>query len=204
MQSSSEINTISKRAVKASGYTWGIAEEVGKSISSIEMFGIAGVKNLTSYLKLIRNNKPEGPKEIKRENNLNGKNLCPIYTGIKLIDDFQLVDETKSLYFLNVDYPLLLLPFVSRLSYLIGKRVGVAIDQIKVECNLNICILADHQIKSLVIQKADTFSINIIENLDSFSSETWNELYEMSSETFVEETERLKNTAAGAGLQDND
>ena len=47
MQSSSEINTISKRAVKASGYTWGIAEEVGKSISSIEMFGIAGVKNLT-------------------------------------------------------------------------------------------------------------------------------------------------------------
>ena len=56
MQSSSEINTISKRAVKASGYTWGIAEDVGKSISSIEMFGIAGVKNLTSYLKLIRNN----------------------------------------------------------------------------------------------------------------------------------------------------
>ena len=82
--------------------------------------------------------------------------------------------------------------------------MGIAIDQINVECNLNICILADRQIKTSVIQKADTFSINIIENLDSFSSETWNELYEMSSETFVEETERLKNTAAGAGLQDND
>ena len=52
MQSSSEINTVSKRAARAAGYSWGIAEEVGKCISSIEMFGIPGIENLNNYFKL--------------------------------------------------------------------------------------------------------------------------------------------------------
>ena len=72
------------------------------------------------------------------------------------------------------------------------------------ECNLNTCVLADHQIKSLIIKKANTVKINILENEDSFSSKTWNELYKMSTETFVEETEQSKQTGAGAGLRDND
>ena len=54
MQSSSEINTVSKRAARAAGYSWGIAEEVGKCISSIEMFGIRGVENLNNYFKTIK------------------------------------------------------------------------------------------------------------------------------------------------------
>ena len=54
MQSSSEINTVSKRAARAAGYSWGIAEEVGKCISSIEMFGIPGIENLNNYFKTIK------------------------------------------------------------------------------------------------------------------------------------------------------
>ena len=53
MQSSSEINTVSKRAARAVGYSWGVAEEVGKCISSIEMFGISGVENLNNYFETI-------------------------------------------------------------------------------------------------------------------------------------------------------
>ena len=89
MQSSSEINTVSKRAARAAGYSWGIAEEVGKCISSIEMFGISGVENLNNYFKNIRNIEPEGPKQIEENNKLNDKSLCPIYTGLKLIDDYK-------------------------------------------------------------------------------------------------------------------
>ena len=40
MKSSSEIDTVSKRATKASGFSWGIAEEVGKNIKTLELFGI--------------------------------------------------------------------------------------------------------------------------------------------------------------------
>ena len=204
MQSSSEINTVSKRAARAAGYSWGIAEEVGKCISSIEMFGIPGIENLNNYFKTIRDIQPEGPKQIEKTNKLNDKSLCPIYTGLKLIDDYKTVDEIKTLKFIKLDYPLLLLPFINKLSYLIGKRIQVSIDDINAECNLNTCVLADHKIKSSIIKKANTVTISILENEDNFSSKSWSELYEISTETFVEETEQSKQTGAGAGLRDND
>ena len=46
--------------------------------------------------------------------------------------------------------------------------------------------------------------INILENEDSFSDQDWKSLYKLSEETFVEETDSLKQGAAGAGLTDND
>ena len=51
MKSLSEIETTSKRASRASGYSWGISEEVGKSIRLLEMFSFKGVKNLNEYFK---------------------------------------------------------------------------------------------------------------------------------------------------------
>jgi hypothetical protein len=46
MKSLSEIETVSKRSSKATGFSWGIAEEVGKNIRQLEMFGMSGIKNL--------------------------------------------------------------------------------------------------------------------------------------------------------------
>ena len=45
MKSFSEIDTTSKRATKAIGFSWGIAEEVGKNIKLLELFGLPGLKN---------------------------------------------------------------------------------------------------------------------------------------------------------------
>ena len=49
MKSLSEIDTTSKRASRASGFSWGIAEEVGKNIRLLELFGLLVIKNLTQY-----------------------------------------------------------------------------------------------------------------------------------------------------------
>ena len=49
MKSLSEIETTSKRASKAIGFSWGISEEVGKSIRLLELFGFPGIKNLNQY-----------------------------------------------------------------------------------------------------------------------------------------------------------
>ena len=46
--------------------------------------------------------------------------------------------------------------------------------------------------------------IKIIENNDNFSEKEWKSLYKLSEETFVEENDSLKESAAGAGLTDND
>ena len=51
MRSLSEIDTTSKRASRAAGYSWGISEEVGKNVRMLEMFGLPGIKNLNDFLK---------------------------------------------------------------------------------------------------------------------------------------------------------
>ena len=49
MISFSEIETTVKRATRSAGFSWGIAEEVGKNIRLLEMFGLPGVKNINQY-----------------------------------------------------------------------------------------------------------------------------------------------------------
>ena len=46
MKTLSEIDTISKRATRSAGFSWGIAEEVGKNMRLLELFGLTGIKNL--------------------------------------------------------------------------------------------------------------------------------------------------------------
>ena len=53
-------------------------------------------------------------------------------------------------------------------------------------------------------EKADKINIKFINNKNLFSENEWENLYKLSEETFVEETEELKQKAAGAGLRDND
>ena len=47
MRSFSEIETAVKRASRGMGFSWGIAEEVGKNIRLLEMFGPVSYTHLT-------------------------------------------------------------------------------------------------------------------------------------------------------------
>ena len=204
MRSSSEIITVSKRATKAAGYSWGVAEEVGKNIDVLELIGIAGIQNLKSYLSDIKTKTPIGPNVIKSQNKIDNESLCPILTGICLIDDFKNIEILKEIIFYNVSFPLLMIPFISRLSFLIGKRVSIEIDEYNFKFNLDKYMFSNSDINSLILENAKNVRITIFENEDSFSQEVWDELYALSTDTFVEENEKLKSTAAGAGLEDND
>ena len=57
MRSLSEIDTVSKRSSRAAGYSWGIAEEIGKNIRLLEIFSLPGIKNLNSFFKKKKRNK---------------------------------------------------------------------------------------------------------------------------------------------------
>ena len=204
MRSSSEIITVSKRATKAAGYSWGVAEEVGKNIDVLELIGIAGIQNLKSYLSDIKTKTPIGPDVIESQNKIDNESLCPILTGICLIDDFKNIEILKEIIFYNVSFPLLMIPFISRLSFLIGKRVSIEIDEYNFKFNLDKYMFSNSDINSLILENTKNVKIEVIENEDSFSQEVWDELYKLSTDTFVEENEKLKSTAAGAGLEDND
>ena len=46
--------------------------------------------------------------------------------------------------------------------------------------------------------------ISVEQEYDHFTEKEWKAIYKLSENTFVEETESLKQEAAGAGLTDND
>ena len=203
MKSFSEIDTTSKRASKAAGFSWGVAEEIGKSVRSLELFGLPGIINLNQYLKKIKKNHPTKITKIEKENKTDGKELCPIYSGIALLDNCLELEKLKSIKFYNVNFPLLILPFISKASEIIGKKILVKYDNTSFLLNFDKSIFSkniDKQVQLL----ANTVSIEFIENKNSFSEQDWKELYKLSEETFVAESDSSKAKAAGAGLTDND
>ena len=203
MKSLSEIETTSKRATKAAGFSWGIAEEVGKGIRLLELFGFAGIKNLNEYYKSRSSKKFENLNLINENNNSDKFPFCPIILGISFLDQIRTLENFNKIRFNEISYPLLILPFLSRSSEIIGKKINLKFDQYEVLLNLNVNISSNLSNQECPIISNIT-EINILENEDSFSDQDWKSLYKLSEETFVEETDSLKQSAAGAGLTDND
>jgi len=204
MQSFSEIDTTSKRASRAAGFAWGIAEEVGKNMRNLEMFGLPGVKSINLYLQKIKKNPTEKPKKIEKENRPQSKEFCPIYCGTSFLDNCKMLESLKLIKFFNVSHPLLLLPFLSRASDIVGKKISVQYEGNNFLLNFDKTIFSKNIKSDHNISLAKEIIIEFLENNNSFSAQEWKELYKLSEETFVEETDSLKTKGAGAGLTDND
>ena len=203
MKSLSEIETISKRASRAAGYSWGICEEVGKNVRLLEMFGLPGIKNLNDYFDKKKEQKFENLRLINVENKSTKLQFCPIISGTGFLDQVKSLDSLNEIKFEGIAYPLLFLPFVSRASEVIGKRLFLKLDnnEFLLNFNNNIC---SNFLNNKIIKVANFATIRFLKNIDSFNEKEWNQLYKLSEETFVEESDSLKDTAAGAGLIDND
>ncbi len=203
MKSLSEIETVSKRSCRASGYSWGVAEEVGKNIRLLEIFCLPGIKNLNFFLKKRHELKLKEISIINEFNEANNSVYCPIMSGISFLDQIKNLENLVEINFQNMSFPLLFLPFVSRASEVIGKRILLKIDEIEFLMNFNINIYSNYD-KNKGIELSKNIYLKILDNRDSFSEIEWKELYKLSEETFVEENEDLKLSSAGAGLTDND
>ncbi len=201
MQSLSEIDTTSKRASKAAGFSWGVAEEIGKAVRSLELFGLLGIKNLNLYLSKIEKKHPKKLNKIEKNNR--NKKLCPIYCGVAFLDQCQKLEAFKNIKFYNVNYPILMLPFISKASEILGKKILVKFNKSSLLMNFNKSILLKN-LEKQVIDLVDEVSVEFLENKNSFSENEWKKLYKLSEKTFVEENESLKTKGAGAGLTDND
>ena len=203
MKSLSEIETTSKRATRASGYSWGISEEVGKSIRLLEMFNFKGVKNLNNYLKEKKDKKFENLNLINENNKCLEYSFCPIILGVSFLDQIENLEKIRNINFSKIAYPLLFLPFLSRSSEVIGKKIFFKFEKNEFLLNINVNI-ASNLLNENCPNVAANAEVKILENNDNFTEQDWKNLYQLSEKTFVEETESLKKGAAGAGLTDND
>ena len=203
MRSLSEIDTISKRASKSKGFSWGVAEEIGKCIKQLELFGLPGIKNLNQYLKIYDQNKFQQIKLISKSNISENKFYCPISSGIGFLDQIKSLEKLKSLEFNKIAYPILFLSFASRASEVLGKKILVKLDEKEFILNFNQSIFGNYS-KNEIWENANSVLINFLDNNNSFSEEEWKEMTKFANETFVEESDELKEKSAGAGLTDND
>ena len=142
MKSLSEIETTSKRASRAVGFSWGIAEEIAKGIRLLELFGFPGIKNLNQYYKFINKKKFENLTIIKKNNKSNKSSFCPINLGVRFLDQINTLESFKKITFYKMAHPILFLPFLSRGSEIIGKRILLKFEKNTFLLNFNVNILS--------------------------------------------------------------
>ena len=203
MKSFSEIETISKRASRAIGFSWGIAEEVGKCIRILELFGLPGIKNLSQYYQIKNKKKFLELSLIKKNNKAEKLSFCPISLGVNFLDQSRNLENKKKCIFKKIAYPILFLPFLSRSSEVIGKKILFKFDNNEFLLNFNVSIFSNFSNKKIPLI-AKNAEVSFLDNKDTFTVKDWKNLYKLSEETFVEESDSLKQGAAGAGLTDND
>ena len=203
MISLSEIETTSKRATRAVGFSWGVAEEVGKNMRLLELFGLSGVKNLNEYFKSYKRENYKSIQAFSETNEASSIPYCPIELGINFLDQVTFIQKFQKINFKNIAFPILFLPFLSRSSEALGKRIFCKIDQKEFLFNFNQTIYSNY-LKSEILKSCELINISFLENTNTFSQDEWEEIYKLSENTFVEENESLKKDAAGAGLTDND
>ena len=203
MKSFSEIETTSKRASRAIGFSWGVSEEIGKCVRLLELFGFSGIKSLNQYYQRRKKEKFKDLKLIEQNNNFDGEPLCPITLGVSFLDQIKKLETFKSIKFQNIAYPILFLAFLSRSSEIIGKKILFKFDNNEFFLNFNINILSNFFNKEFPLL-GNNIEVIFLENADTFTNSDWKNLYKLSEDTFVEESDSLKQGAAGAGLTDND
>ena len=203
MRSLSEIETAVKRASRAVGFSWGNSEEVGKSVRQLELFGLKGIKNLNQYYKEKETKKFEDLNLISETNESSLEAYCPIILGISFVDQIKSIENFKTIKFKKVVFPILFLSFLSRASEISGKKIHAVFDQTEILLNLNVNISSNFFNQEFP-EFANEIEIKFIDNKDNFKDSDWNSLYKLAEDTFVEESDSLKQGAAGAGLTDND
>ena len=85
------------------------------------------LENLQEYFKVLKNQEFEKISTISNINN--SKSLyCPITMGLNFFDQSIHLKDADNIQINNLGFPLLFIPFVSRTSEIIGKRIFLKID----------------------------------------------------------------------------
>ena len=169
MRSLSEIETTSKRASRSIGFSWGEAEEISKGIRLLELFGFPGIKNLNQYYKDRKKKNYDILTSFKKNNKSRKLLFCPIILGISFLDQIKKLEKLKKCTFEKVAYPLLFLPFLSRGSEIVGKKILLKWDkknQFVFNFNINISY---HFSAKKFTSIAKKIEVTFLDNKDSFT-----------------------------------
>ena len=198
MHSLYEIETTVKRSAKSQGLSWGISEEIGKSIRILEQSGLRGLESFKNIVDF-------GFDNLTKLTDINQKtttHLCPIHFGIFFQDQSHLKEMHQTFKFESLKEHLISIPFFIKAAK--NNLIYFHIHSSEISISITpgeMTSINQNQIPTSI----NNFSIKVTQQRQKqYSNETWEDLYQLSLETFVEETEEKKLSGAGAGLSDND
>ncbi|HMB47892.1 MAG TPA: DUF3726 domain-containing protein [Afifellaceae bacterium] len=207
-----EVESLSQKAARGAGYSWGMAEETGKAVRWLEERNIPGLDMLANYLPYISVKKYVNycPKADGECWSAPGQTLCPLCAGVALSD---FADELPYIVTQNsVSFPVLLLPFAARASQYLGEPLTVEWAGTRAVCgpqrNGTVYMEGDagtQRVKRVkIIRDGDPPPGSPAYRRRDIEPGTLDALQAFARKTFVAATEASRLAGAGAGVTDND
>lgn len=207
-------------AAKGIGYSWGMADEVSRSVFWLSQRQVPAMALLAALFSQLKS--PQGvamatPQTTGGELISNDHCLCPIISGCALSDGYQTISEQQSLIIKNIRYPFLIVPFVAQLAQRCEKSLAleirentIATDGVHFVCSAQKLISLDFA-EELVCRVANGFEFDFsqssLANTQSrvaVEDKHWQALGEYAKKTYAPATESSRLSGAGAGVTDND
>ncbi len=207
MYSLGEVETISKKAAKASGMTWGEAVEAGYAIRNLARFNLPNVEAFVPLFQELASGKLFRPSILYEIEPSDGKEKIGFFLGL-LILDTRVSDtyfESENLEVKNVRFPLSLLGTLLSLvlndveleiSWKGFKLMASAKSVIIKGRNFNpesvdyVCVKASYcRVKQTIEFKNRVF----------VNKSTWMYLENLAFQTYVPDSEVSRKTGAGSG-----
>jgi len=208
-----EIETLSRKAARGAGLSWGLAEEAGKAARWLTAVGLPGPQVLADLL--TRNDGADYETLCPMEADegrwvARGGTLCPLISGAVLCDNAQRLG-TGDLTLGRTAAPMLLLPYLDAAARQCGSSLTVRWNGTTVTLGNNAQAMGD----SLDTPMADQITIasstaekaaNPLpqHNRGDMPANVAQCLKAFAERTYAPETEESRLSGAGAGLTDND
>ena len=212
-----EIETLSRKAARGAGLSWGLAEEAGKATRWLSAAGLPGPQVLAELL--IRNDGADYDTLCPLEHSeghwtAKGGTLCPLISGAALCDSAARLASGDDLHLGRTACPVLLLPYLAAAVGMTGTRLTVTWRDVSITLDAETHI-GPHDPEALNAAVVDAVHIARTEtgeltgpltpgNRGKMPPETARQLTAFARRTYAPATSESRLSGAGAGLTDND
>lgn len=210
-----EIEALARKAAKGAGYSWGMAEEAGKSVRFLCAAGLPGAEALAGLLTLndTRDYQDFRPDCTLATWQAASDTLCPIVTGTALCDRAQPLAQGTQVTLGSTAYPLLLLPSIASASDMTetplslqwaGLRMTRANRETWIEQKDDAALVQDVA-QVMILQDAQQHGERVRRAYrGDIAQDVAEVLGAFAHRTYAPDTPESRLSGAGAGLTDND
>ena len=210
-----EVEGLTRKAVRGSGASWGVAEEAGKSLRWLTAVGLPGADHLSRLLTLndgvaydmLRPRVTEGAWSAE------GGRLCPLVSGAVICDYAAEIAAGREIQLLVTSHPMLLLPYTAGVADLTRSKIAITWQGTAATLAPG-GLIGFSEKESIDVEVTDSVGIHatttdVADPLSSVSrakiaGATARVLGDFAHRTYAPDTPESRLSGAGAGLTDND